>query len=1288
MQRVRGTFKQMAGFVLAVMLLLSLSPAVFAEEAPQPLGLSGAMLVSDGLSVEAAVDSSAGTAVAEVAGTTQLLVLEGTFNEAVVQAADGQASAYDPATGLELALAPGENLYTVTLRGGDEERVYSLSVTCQADAAAPESTEPEGEALVGAEAEDGEEIELEAAAAAQKVGYLYLSKNLFSWADINNCVSSEIKGFTGTFEHATPTDLTPRTYTYETTMSTAWARPHLLLYAATDAAGYRTSLVKVNADKSETPVSWGRIAPLNDVPDPVYNNQNLFGVSAACISVPLDLEKGNNVYKLTYTGPSWMYVFNITLKLTANKGERVEPKDYVLGHDSLYLPKNYNGFIGFAPVPENATLPVEDILWESSDSSIASVSASGLVTASDTKEGTVTITAKHRTNTSWEPKTCTVTVGGQVSSVTMEETATLAVMGQTKFLYANVDPADRVPTWRSENSRVVKVVATGTDLPGKYYAEVQGVGAGTTKVWATAGSKSAANQVTVREFYLPQEEKLSIDDNYRSITTGGSAILVSSLYSSSDLAKMLKLRWTIVQGESLVTNIQSDSSNTYMKLTVGTTPGTVVVRHWSATHPNLWAEARIDIVSNLAGATDTDLAPARLETSTVTVNANGNAKAPFSVSRGATGLQYHFGAAGNTFSIVPVDEKVPKDVTAATAAKDLFEVAYASGSGDTLTIAYKGSTDEAYVKKLASSYRVGLQMKVGGTGQTVRFAGALTIKVDKKLPSTKVKDGVFNTFYDGNYRSVDVAGLTLSSLMPQDDKNVTAYKYFHLVGAGTTGTDIWPKPGTTKGSATMYFTAKFEEYGNREFTLPVKLKAHYTPPAVKLGATTLNMPISMSSYAVDGMAVTLKTKSAKDSLSGFEVKNVTVVPKSEAAALAGKGKNPYDQQDELYEVMNSGRVDFSSGEFRVTTKIGANGWRLAPQKTKLLLQVSFWKSDNKVYLPLTIKPVNIWKPTFKVSAKSLTLNKSVPGGDPATISVSSNLSYAQQPLYAYTLTKGGKILPPHKWPISVLQNGWNLNIAANGLAKNGDTYKLKAAAGGSSFTITVKIAKNDDITLTGTAKGSLDLATRGEATVNLKLSGYQGKLAKVKPGSLKVTDASKDRNPIDAIDNKLDVSLVSTGGTTLALALADDLYTDGSAYALPTGSYYISELTLLSETGEEIKLSKPVKFSVKASKPKTTATPAAATLYKEDRTAGTALLRLNTAAKAPIKSVKVAGALGGTFEAKYLDYGTNTVVLSFKDADAAKNAKGTKTVTLEVELYGSDNKKPVTTTVKVKVTAK
>ena len=129
------------------------------------------------------------------------------------------------------------------------------------------------------------------------------------------------------------------------------------------------------------------------------------------------------------------------------------------------------------------------VSWSSSDSSVASISSSGLITAKS--PGTATIRAW-----TWCDVTayCTVTVTKKtvyVTSITLDHTSLEIARGDSYTLQATVLPEDAVNktvTWSSSNRNVATVDSNG---------KVTGVKAGTATITAKAGDKTATCEVTV-----------------------------------------------------------------------------------------------------------------------------------------------------------------------------------------------------------------------------------------------------------------------------------------------------------------------------------------------------------------------------------------------------------------------------------------------------------------------------------------------------------------------------------------------------------------------------------------------------------------------------------------------------------------------------------------------------------------------------------------------------------------------------------------------------------------------
>ena len=130
-----------------------------------------------------------------------------------------------------------------------------------------------------------------------------------------------------------------------------------------------------------------------------------------------------------------------------------------------------------------------NVVWESNDDEVATVSETGLVTAK--MPGTATITAKSVDGE--YTATCTVTVGKHVSSIILSDTELTMPAGTTETLYATVMPLsafNKTVTWVSTNPKVAAVDEDGN---------VKAVKAGTTTIIAYCedGDVTASCIVTV-----------------------------------------------------------------------------------------------------------------------------------------------------------------------------------------------------------------------------------------------------------------------------------------------------------------------------------------------------------------------------------------------------------------------------------------------------------------------------------------------------------------------------------------------------------------------------------------------------------------------------------------------------------------------------------------------------------------------------------------------------------------------------------------------------------------------
>ena len=137
--------------------------------------------------------------------------------------------------------------------------------------------------------------------------------------------------------------------------------------------------------------------------------------------------------------------------------------------------------------PADADNP--NVVWESNDDEVATVSETGLVTAK--MPGTATITVKSVDGE--YTATCTVTVGKHVSSIILSDTELTMPAGTSETLYATVMPLaafNKTVTWVSTNPKVATVDGNGN---------VKAIKAGTTTIIAYCedGDVTASCIVTV-----------------------------------------------------------------------------------------------------------------------------------------------------------------------------------------------------------------------------------------------------------------------------------------------------------------------------------------------------------------------------------------------------------------------------------------------------------------------------------------------------------------------------------------------------------------------------------------------------------------------------------------------------------------------------------------------------------------------------------------------------------------------------------------------------------------------
>jgi len=203
------------------------------------------------------------------------------------------------------------------------------------------------------------------------------------------------------------------------------------------------------------------------------------------------------------------------------------------------------------------------VTWTSSNTNVATVNGSGLVTPKAV--GTATITVKTADGTN-KTATCNVTVRQLATGVTLNKTAATINMGSTLQLTATVEPnttSNKGVTWTSSNTNVATVNGSGlvtaiTEGTCTITATSQDCSAKNASCtinvtnWSTTSNNSVAQSTIVKPASTSSPTVLKINDSAtKNVNTGirynqpikkGDVISVTYLYTRSNNSYYLDLR--------------------------------------------------------------------------------------------------------------------------------------------------------------------------------------------------------------------------------------------------------------------------------------------------------------------------------------------------------------------------------------------------------------------------------------------------------------------------------------------------------------------------------------------------------------------------------------------------------------------------------------------------------------------------------------------------------------------------------------------------------------------------
>ncbi|MBR2315259.1 MAG: Ig-like domain-containing protein [Clostridia bacterium] len=224
-----------------------------------------------------------------------------------------------------------------------------------------------------------------------------------------------------------------------------------------------------------------------------------------------------------------------TVKVTVNKKKTVKVTSVDLDRNSMSLTPGKTYTLSYDISPSNATN--KDVTWKSSDTSVATVSSSGKVTAVAVGSAVITATAK---DGSGEKDTCRVTVKPVlVSGISLSKTYHEGDIGSTFRLTANVSPSNATNkkiSWYSSDNSVATVDA---------YGNVRLVNSGEATIIAEAkddSGEAATCQIKVKDVPVSQivfdRTKYPLTDNDKNIV-GETFTITATVYPANATNKNL-----------------------------------------------------------------------------------------------------------------------------------------------------------------------------------------------------------------------------------------------------------------------------------------------------------------------------------------------------------------------------------------------------------------------------------------------------------------------------------------------------------------------------------------------------------------------------------------------------------------------------------------------------------------------------------------------------------------------------------------------------------------------------
>ena len=471
------------------------------------------------------------------------------------------------------------------------------------------------------------------------------------------------------------------------------------------------------------------------------------------------------------------------------------------------------------PVFKPADASNQTVSWKSSDTSIATVSTSGVVTAKKLGTATITVTTADGNF----KKTCKVEVVKKVKSVELNKASAVLYLGKTLTLKATVTPAgatNPAVTFSSSDTKVAKVSSKGVVTP-------VAPGTATITVKTQDGGFKDTCKVTVKKAVT----SITLDKSTAQVKSNATLTLKATLKPSDATDKTVK--WTssdkkivTVSSNGVVTPVSKGTATITAKSENGLTATCKVTVYQVVTGVNLTAKSTV-----YAGETVTlkaTVLPSNANTKDVTWSSSDTSVAKVSTKGVVTGVK-----AGTATITVKTNEgkytakctvTVKQHVTGISLNKTAVTINNGGYYQLTATIKPSNATDKTYTfsssnTKVATVTEAGLIKAVACGEATITVKSnennkKATCKVTVVEPVKDIELSTGDiTLYKGKVKSISVKYIPTDATVQTVTFKTSDEKVAKVDKNGTV-------TAVGKGEATITVTAD----GNKDVVKTIKVK--------------------------------------------------------------------------------------------------------------------------------------------------------------------------------------------------------------------------------------------------------------------------------------------------------------------------------------------------------------------------------------------------------------------------------------------------------------------------------